>query len=185
MTAYNDIADSDVDPESPGTTTTFTRLRDNPIAITEGSSGAPKIQEAALNDEAVTYVKLVNCAYTTDADYGVGSKTNTTHDTTSWAKFGSITAPVDGYYNARIRLQLDFALPAYYLYGRVYKDGVAYGTERSVEDGGDTTWNESLFFSAGERIQLYGRISSASSGLGKTYELNVFATLAPAGSGNV
>jgi len=58
MTAYNAIADSDLDPESPGTTTTFTRLRDNPIAISEGSSGAPKTQTAALEQaggsEAVT-----------------------------------------------------------------------------------------------------------------------------------
>ena len=47
MTTYTAIPDSDIDPESPGTTTLFTRIRDNPIAITEGSSGAPKIQTAA------------------------------------------------------------------------------------------------------------------------------------------
>jgi len=58
MTAYNTIADGDIDPESPITTTLMTRLRDNAIAITEGSSGAPEIQTAALEQangsEAVT-----------------------------------------------------------------------------------------------------------------------------------
>lgn len=48
MTAYAAIADSDIDPESPGTTTLFTRLRDNPLAQAEGTSPAPSIQTAAL-----------------------------------------------------------------------------------------------------------------------------------------
>lgn len=50
MTAYTVIADSDIDPESPITTTLMTRLRDNPIAITEGASGAPAIASVALAD---------------------------------------------------------------------------------------------------------------------------------------
>lgn len=58
MTAYVAIADSDIDPESPLTATLMTRIRDNPIAITEGSSGAPKIQTAGIQDNAVTGAKL-------------------------------------------------------------------------------------------------------------------------------
>jgi len=53
LTAYTVIADSEIDPESPGTTTLFTKLRNNPIAISEGSSGAPPILDAAL-DTTVT-----------------------------------------------------------------------------------------------------------------------------------
>lgn len=53
MTAYTAIPDADIDPESPGTTTLFTRLRNNPIAITEGSSGAPKIQLNAMANDSV------------------------------------------------------------------------------------------------------------------------------------
>lgn len=49
MTIYTAIPDSDIDPESPGTTTLFTRLRDNPLAIREGDATAPKILNAALN----------------------------------------------------------------------------------------------------------------------------------------
>lgn len=41
MTVYSTIADSEIDPESPGTTTLFTKLRNNPIAITEKAAGAP------------------------------------------------------------------------------------------------------------------------------------------------
>jgi hypothetical protein len=48
MTTYTAIPDSDIDPESPITTTLMTRIRDNPIAITEGAAGAPPIANAAL-----------------------------------------------------------------------------------------------------------------------------------------
>ena len=57
MTTYTTVADSEIDPESPGTTTLFTKLRDNPIAITEKASGAPVL----AND----YV--VNAMIATDA----------------------------------------------------------------------------------------------------------------------
>ena len=48
MVAYNDIPDTDVDPESPQTTSLWTRVRDNPIAIAEGADGAPKVSPLAF-----------------------------------------------------------------------------------------------------------------------------------------
>ena len=38
--------------------TTVTALRDNPVAIAEGASGAPRIQTNAIQDSAVTAAKL-------------------------------------------------------------------------------------------------------------------------------
>ena len=49
MTTYTAIPNSDVDQDSPVTQTLITLLRDNPIAITEGASGAPKVQSKGLN----------------------------------------------------------------------------------------------------------------------------------------
>ena len=58
MTTYSAIAASEIDVDSPITTGLMTKIRDNPIAITEGASGAPKIQTASLEQtggsEAVT-----------------------------------------------------------------------------------------------------------------------------------
>lgn len=48
MTTYSAIASGDIDPESPLTTTLLTKLRDNPIAIAEGASGAPTMTTAAM-----------------------------------------------------------------------------------------------------------------------------------------
>lgn len=50
MTTYVPIPDGDIDQDSPVTQPLMTAMRDNPIAITEGSSGAPRIQAAALGD---------------------------------------------------------------------------------------------------------------------------------------
>lgn len=48
MTTYLPIADSDVDPESPITTSLMSALRDNPLAVAEGDSSAPGVKGQAL-----------------------------------------------------------------------------------------------------------------------------------------
>jgi len=58
MTTFTTIADGEIDVSSPITESVLTRLRDNPIAITEGATGAPKIQTAAIQDGAVTTSKI-------------------------------------------------------------------------------------------------------------------------------
>jgi len=50
MASYVTIPDGDIDPESPGDTSLFSRLRDNPIAISEGSTGAPRIAVDSLSN---------------------------------------------------------------------------------------------------------------------------------------
>lgn len=58
MTTYTAIANADIDADSPITTSLMTLLRDNPIAITEGASGAPTIATAAIAASAVSQSKL-------------------------------------------------------------------------------------------------------------------------------
>lgn len=43
MTDYNAILDTQIEPDAPLTSQLGSQFRDNPIAIAEGSSGAPKI----------------------------------------------------------------------------------------------------------------------------------------------
>ena len=56
--AYADIPDTEIEPGKPGSSSLFTKMRDNPEAIAAGESGAPKILSAAINDLAVTTSKL-------------------------------------------------------------------------------------------------------------------------------
>lgn len=65
MTTYTAIPNTDIDVDSPVTTDLMTKVRDNPIAISEGASGAPKIQTAALDTDSVTTVKITNLNVTT------------------------------------------------------------------------------------------------------------------------
>ena len=58
MTTYRTIPTTEIDAESPGTETLFTALRDNCIAITEGSAGAPKIQTAAYTAASINQAAL-------------------------------------------------------------------------------------------------------------------------------
>ena len=49
MTTYTAISGGEIDADSPITADLMSKLRDNPIAISEGSTGAPKVLANALN----------------------------------------------------------------------------------------------------------------------------------------
>ena len=65
MTTYTTITNAEIDQDSPITQPLLTALRDNPVAITEGSAGAPKVQAAALD----TYVGIAPATITGLGDY--------------------------------------------------------------------------------------------------------------------
>jgi hypothetical protein len=71
MTAYVAITEAETDPEAPLTSVLAKKWRDNPIAITEGATGAPKIQRAAVQDAAINRVKL--STGTNSASWSTGS----------------------------------------------------------------------------------------------------------------
>ena len=48
MADYRTIADAEVDPDAPLTSSLGYAWRDNPIAIAEGATGAPRITQAAI-----------------------------------------------------------------------------------------------------------------------------------------
>ncbi|MDW4550889.1 hypothetical protein R5H32_16120 [Defluviimonas sp. D31] len=62
MTTYTAIADNEIDAGSPLNASLFYRLARNPQAITEGASGAPKVQTAGLQDGCVTNAKVANAS---------------------------------------------------------------------------------------------------------------------------
>ena len=58
--AYSDIPDTEIEPGKPGSSSLFTKMRDNPEAIAAGESGAPKIANAAFADDTINGVKLID-----------------------------------------------------------------------------------------------------------------------------
>jgi len=59
---WTDIADGDVDPDSPVTTGLMQALRDNPEGLAAGVAGAPRVQTAGIADGAVTNPKMASSA---------------------------------------------------------------------------------------------------------------------------
>jgi len=64
MTTYTAIPDASLEPGKPARAVDAILLRDNPIAITEGASGAPKNQTASYTDLSVTTPKIDDGAIT-------------------------------------------------------------------------------------------------------------------------
>lgn len=60
MTAYVTIPNTDVDQDSPVTVALMTALRDNPTAITEGSSGSPVLGLTKLAVASISNVASVD-----------------------------------------------------------------------------------------------------------------------------
>jgi hypothetical protein len=58
MANWTSIADATLEPGKPIRAIDARALRDNPIAIAEGASGAPKIETAGITDANVTAAKL-------------------------------------------------------------------------------------------------------------------------------
>jgi len=61
MTSYITINNTEVDPDSPITADLMTKLRDNPIAMAEGASGAPRVYGAAMYGPVAGSVIQRNC----------------------------------------------------------------------------------------------------------------------------
>jgi hypothetical protein len=69
MTTYTAIPNADIDQDSPVTQPLMTALRDNPIAITEGATGAPRMVAAGIEGGDVSTAGEV---YYSDGD-GTGT----------------------------------------------------------------------------------------------------------------
>ena len=81
MPEYQEILDTEVEPEAPLTSSLGVRFRDNPLAVWEGAPSAPRIQTAALNNGAVTQDKLAsNAAGRSELKMGTNSVSGTLGD---------------------------------------------------------------------------------------------------------
>lgn len=68
MTTWTDIDDTRLEPGKPIRSVDGLALRDNPIAISQGSDGAPRIQVGAFPNPEVGEVIIANLAVTTPFD---------------------------------------------------------------------------------------------------------------------
>lgn len=116
MADYNGILDTQLDPDAPITSELGYQLRDNPIAIAEGSSGAPLVEVAwhflagyadATNTNAdidfggidisgYRALKIIggfNCGTSASANFEV----QLNYPSGGWTTIYSVACPVDGF----------------------------------------------------------------------------------------
>ena len=115
MTDYTTLSNTAVGVGGLPSGATVTALRDNPLSIAEGTSGAPKVQSAALNMAVITSEGVLTglsrvaslLVQATAVATGSGSDTRTgllryrlssDGGTTfgSWVTFVSVTSPTSG-----------------------------------------------------------------------------------------
>lgn len=88
MTDWTTITDSQVDPKAPVTSELMTALRDNPSALAEGATGAPRIVGLAAATIDEMPVLTVSAADT----YDLGLATDFTSGTTTTTSTSYVTA---------------------------------------------------------------------------------------------
>lgn len=112
MATYSPIANSEVAPGAAASSSLFNRLRDNPIAISEGASGAPRIVvPGALSTTETDTTKVLtpngaggttwsNFNLDPKYNYGAGGETSLNVFLTSgnlWEFAGRVFAPASQY----------------------------------------------------------------------------------------
>lgn len=91
--------------------------------------------------------------------------TTRAHTSTSYVLKKAMIIPKNGQYRVKFSIWASSTTA----YGRIYKNGVAYGTERSTTNTSPTEFSEDLFFGIGDEIQIYTKNNS-----GKTVSLSNF-----------
>jgi len=148
---YTLIPDGSVDADSPLDTTLITQLRDNTIHIEEwlGDSyvAAKNHDHDNVNSKAVTLAYLAGDLLRAYAD------TEGTGATTVYVKKKEIVLDFGG--AVRIKFDLKHSGSGT-TYGRIYRNGVAVGTERSTTSDTYVTFSEDISgWSPGDLCQLY------------------------------
>lgn len=74
MADWTNIPDASLEVGKPAKSIDVYALRDNPVAIAEGAVGAPRIQTAAIENNAITEEKLLQCVSGTEYDLFFGQE---------------------------------------------------------------------------------------------------------------
>lgn len=142
MTTYTAIPDANLEVDKPIRSVDGLLLRDNPIAITEGATGAPKNQPLSLN------------LYTAGT-HSIAKSVQTSTTSTSYVRVYSAYIPRSGTVSTTISLLSTSGLGGAIAFARIYVNGVAFGVERSTASATYVTFDEDIAVSAGDIVQLY------------------------------
>jgi len=179
MTTYTTITNAEIDQDSPITQPLLTALRDNPVAITEGAAGAPKVQAAAL-DTFIANVVSSGSVTITDLDTQAsimcaGGVTNGTltvelsdDNGSTWATAETIAnLTTSGEESATLNISINFLTGGYAVSGA--------GGERTGSFGaGDLVINFAIYGGTGTITTPTGTVNAIRFGGTGSFLLNVY-----------
>jgi len=150
MATWTTIPDTDLTSGKPGKQSIFRALRDNIDAALSGDPSAPKIQSGAFDDAVITVAKI---AATSAGNYVVADSSASASTTSaSYIKVKEIRA----YRIGSIRITFSLNVITGTAYGKIYKNGVAIGTERTTTSSTPVSFTEDFSgILVGDLIQLY------------------------------
>jgi hypothetical protein len=90
----------------------------------------------------------------------IASDSLVTTVSTSYVKLKEFAIQLRGKYRCIFDYCLSGITSTYAIYARIYKNGVAYGTEKSENGGVWRTWQEDLIFESGDTCELWGKSST-------------------------
>lgn len=152
--AYVDIPSADLDPESPIDTDLMTALARNPEMIAQGDSAVPNGRRLkGMAQEDATSGNYVEAQTSLVVTVEGGSYA---------ATLAKIFCPRAGNYNVRVELSATSTSGTTTGYAKIYRNGSAVGTERSITTagGGSPTsnsgsWDEDITVTAGQWLEVY------------------------------
>jgi hypothetical protein len=152
MATWTTLPDASLEPGKPIRSIDGLALRDNPVAITEGAVGAPRVQDAALNATVTTAGKeWVSNRIALQNHQDVGSMTIAWNTTTSnVASNGTIAGSSLRFTSAQVTSQ---AAPAN-IFTNIASNGATFPTANTTALTG--TWKNLGGFCRGRLVQDAG-----------------------------
>lgn len=125
--------------------------------ITTGTDDTKFSTPKALTDAGLTPVQFAAGTALTLAE----ANTERTTTNTSYVKVKEITITRAGTFAVSFDLKSSSDGSGAEVYGRIYKNDEAVGTQRMKNDSAYTTYAENLTFAVGDKVQLYHKIGAA------------------------
>jgi hypothetical protein len=145
--AFVGLTTAETDADSPLDTTLMTKIKDNLDDL-----------DARFADGSVTSAKLVFLAGATLINTNATARQTPTNQTTPYKLKETL---IDRGGVISVGFDLKTQTFSELVYGRIYKNGVAQGTQRSTTITSWTTFSEDLVYAIGDNIQVYGWCDTA------------------------
>lgn len=164
--SWNSITAGQTDADSPLDTTLMEGIRQNLIHLEEWLGDG--FTAAVDHDHDGVNSKTVVLGYEAGDFLIASADTENNLSNTSYEKKKEILIARGGV----LRIKFDLRSPGLDIYGRIYRNGVAVGTEQIQSSGTYATFSEDISeWSAGDLLQLYVKVDGGTNNEYKNFRL--------------